>query len=383
MTERQNGTVHATADGVSMHLRDHLPLPWKQYPKFVRTHANTIDRLNGALTLDEKVTVLTALSFLRGPNEDSTPTLEKTAKALGLSAPQVRDHIRVFEEQERLIAVVEQIGAWEDEEDVQKKRGRPKTRKTIEPTKLSQDLRSLVREALPLHLTPYQARVVTMALDGKNYVEIERQLHVDKSALATTVERSRRKLEPTVIFPAGYKRITTFPDYDRGLREAVQTGKLKAVKILHKWYTTDADYKRYQQQTDDFFSQGYVLLSGHATRSECRYILTYHPELIAKFNGSTYVKKGELERFKKEKRRSHVHLPDPRYIPVAAYANTRAEYRKLMAEIHGGKLQAVKIGTWWSVTPEAMGEYHRKRTTPLGKRTNGAAPVVVFDASKI
>jgi RNA polymerase sigma factor (sigma-70 family) len=143
--------------------------------------------------------------------------------------------------------------------------------RTIERSLDEESLETLYtkfRDRITEILSNEQQEVISRFLEGKTADQIASELGISLNTLYSRKYRARKKIEEKIL-PESYVRVDKL---NRNLQDAASTGRLIAVKILGRLYTTRGDVKHYEENKNTNMIRGKIkpeiLESGYLPLSE-------------------------------------------------------------------------------------------------------------------
>lgn len=227
------------------------------------------------------------------------------------------------------------------------------------------DLMPALKDRISQMVTEPQFQVVNLSLGGLNYRQISDRLQIREGAVRERLSQARKKIEENLITPAGFKRLSSFENTKLYSQAYYKT--LEAVKFLGVWYATERSVKRallHQREVDPtLLDEGYVLLSQSTSASEY-YLLQMHKyrPMLRHKNNRFYIKEEDLAKFRRTRKKAR-----PRRLPLAntgykalstfCDTTTMSQYLMLERAARKGNMEAVKKGSFWFVTQEAVDKF--------------------------
>lgn len=211
---------------------------------------------------------------------------------------------------------------------------------------------NVIKDKFPDLLTKTQLRSIDLKMQGNNSAEIARIIGLTVGSAKVTITKARKKIEREILGPAGFKRIKTIQD--ESLKIAARRGRLKAIKILGRYYAREEDIKAYRKRSlsDPYLiNLGYILLSSSSTSRE--YNSLSRGLKILRRDGRLYIKKEDLEEFRKQpKNKKSTFSPTPLHKRVSELCSSLITYHRTHRAIRESKLKAVKYRGVSFVTQE-------------------------------
>lgn len=103
-----------------------------------------------------------------------------------------------------------------------------------------------LRERVAPLLSDLQIQTFDLAIAGKSSPQIATEVGISKRAASDRLATTREKVEETVLYPGGFKRLSSYKDDQ--IRHAAYDGTVRAVRLLGVWYTTDEWVKQYDSR---------------------------------------------------------------------------------------------------------------------------------------
>lgn len=197
-------------------------------------------------------------------------------------------------------------------------------------------------------LTKKQLNVVKLFAEDKKPRDISLLMNETTAYIRLIVFRTRAKIEEKILTPAKFKRLPI------GLRPAARKGKLRSIKILGLYYSTDEDldtYNRALLKKTNLEKQGIILLYDVTEPRE--YSLLLRSGKVIRLERRVYIKKSDLEMHRKSAKRLPNFSPSDQHVRVAEIVKSNTEYYKIGQAIRTGRLNALRYrGSYFVHTNE-------------------------------